>query len=84
MMKKTILASMFALSMFGAGVFAQGGTEDSNAQAAAATTTTTTVAEPKDAKTPEALGMDLSKHIAHVPQGGTPKSAQQAVGVVKN
>lgn len=85
MMKKTILSLMFALSVFGAGVFAQDGTEDTNAKAAAETkTTTATVNDPKDAKTPEALGMDLSKHsTANVPQGGTPKSAQP-VGIVKN
>lgn len=79
MMKKTILALALALSVTGVGVFAQG----DGAAAKKEPDTKTTV--KKDAKTPEALGMDMSKHsTAHVPQGGTPKSAQKPVGVVKN
>jgi hypothetical protein len=82
MMKKTILTLMFALSTVGVTVFAES-TEDSNAKAAAETKTTAT--SDSNAKTPEALGMDMSKHsTANVPQGGTPKVAASSVGVVKN
>jgi hypothetical protein len=87
MMKKTILSSMFALSLVTVVFAVEGDTEAVAAKEAEATakTTTTAVAEPKDAPiTPQALGMDMSRHYAkNIPQGGTPKSPKP-VGVVKN
>lgn len=84
MMKKTMF-SMLALSLLGAGVFAQGDTK--TPKQVMKTDTKTTATETKSSKevvTPQALGMDLTKHsTAHVPQGGTPKSAAP-VFAVKN
>jgi len=76
-----------ALSLAGA-VSAHNGTEPVAAKEEATATeskaTTTAVAEPKDALTPQALGMDMTRHYAlNIPQGGTPKSVAP-VGVVKN
>lgn len=85
MMKKTILTLTLALSIAGV-VSAHEGTEAVAAKAEAAETkaTTSVVSEPKGVITPQALGMDMTRHYAqNIPQGGTPKSAQ-AVGVVKN
>ncbi len=85
MMKKTVLMAMFALSAFGASVFAETTTEATKAKDAADTKTTAAAVSDPNYKTLLALGMDVKKHsTSHVPQGGSPKNMAQAVGIVKN
>ena len=86
MMKKTVLMAVFALSAFGASVFAEGTTQEATKakEQADAKATAAAVSDP-NYKTLLALGMDVKKHSTlHVPQGGSPKNQAQAVGIVKN